>query len=168
MDPKRTCPALGCKSLIAIAGRSTFGNAGHAQALIAALAPGEVSWIVGRRAGAETPDREGWVQCKSRLRRCPRLILLTEKRQLGSEMEMRGRKISVRFKPPAHPRDGFSAGIELRLAEAGPQHPYIRKCVARRKAKCFVDVMFRFSAATEQILGVANETMSTRRITIQC
>src|SRR3954449_5706215 len=83
-------------------------------------------------------------------------------------MEVRDRKIRVHFKSAAHPRGGFGASIELGLAEAGPQHPYVRNRVARRKAECLSYVILRLSAAPKQILCVADEAMSTRGIRIQC
>src|SRR3954470_12650669 len=94
----------------------------QAQAFIVALAPCKVNRIVGRRAGSETLDREVWIERKSALYRCPRRAKFTKKRQLSSEMKVRGRKIAIELKSAAHPRDGFGAGIELRLAETGPQH----------------------------------------------
>ena len=105
---------------IAIVGVSAFGNAGHAQALIAALAPGEVSWVVSRRAGAETPYREAWIECEARLDRFARLIQLTEKRLLSSKMEMCDRKIAVYLESPAYPGDRLSACVKLRFSEADP------------------------------------------------
>jgi hypothetical protein len=70
---------------------------------------------------------------------------------------VRDGEILVCLKGSAQPSDCFGIGFELH--DANPYERPMGKSVARRTAKCLVEVGFYFRASTKKILGVPDDTM---------
>ena len=80
---------------------------------------------------------------------------------------MRRRQISIGLDAATEPGYRLSVGIELNLGVADIEQPAESVDIARREAKCFVDMEFGLGTATNQILGQADVCISVGQISIE-
>src|SRR5689334_13532596 len=76
--------------------------------------------------------------------------------------------ISVGFDAAAEPPDCFSIRVNLHLGKAGYHEPAMGEDIARREAKCFVDMGLSLGSATHIQLSAASLRVRFSQIAIQC
>src|SRR5260370_13587853 len=80
---------------------------------------------------------------------------------------MRDGIISVGFDAAEKPADCVSICCELQLSEAYRHQPPEGQFIARREAKCFVDMGLSLRPAHHKILGATDKTVRVSQIAIQ-
>src|SRR5258708_6793903 len=152
---------------IAMCHHSPLRYPGHAHALIDALTFGEKGWTITLCAVAEAADSKAWIERLSCFRSGPRVIQRTEQRQCSGEHKMRHGIISVGFDAAEEPADCFSVCFDLQLGVADCHQPPEGEDIARREAKCFVDMGLSLCPAPHKILGNADFPVRVSQIAIQ-
>ena len=96
----------------------------------------------------------------------PSLLQPAEMRQGGGEIEVRDRKISVGLDGATQPRDRLLVGAEVQLGDACERQPEIDECIARTEAERLLDMSLGFLAATGDVFGETDLTVSVGQISI--